>query len=121
MAPLCRLSGIAASRSDAAIEHRRLSALFAYRLSGLLFIPCAESGPSFDLPDWAGILQPRLAVVAHPTTEMATIAWDMLEHRMHNDDAPRRQTLLRATLIDAPSIGPPPPTGQHIAMERQTS
>ena len=81
----------------------------------------------FDHPDWADIVQPRLAVVEHPTTEMATTAWEMLEHRMQNETGPRRQTLLRARLIDAPSLGPPPdrlpsPTRQsRIAMETWTA
>jgi LacI family transcriptional regulator len=62
----------------------------------------------FDHPDWADIMQPRLAVVEHPTAEMAVMAWDLLERRMQDSDAPSRQILLRTELVLTPSIGPPP-------------
>ncbi len=62
----------------------------------------------FDHPDWADIMHPRLAVIEHPTGEMAALAWDLLERRMQDGDAARQQILLQTELVLRPSIGPPP-------------
>jgi LacI family transcriptional regulator len=69
----------------------------------------------FDHPDWADILQPRLSVVEHPTAEMAVVAWDMLQRRMRDSHAPRRQVLVRTELVLSPSVGAPPDRNAHAS------
>jgi LacI family transcriptional regulator len=61
----------------------------------------------FDEPVWAPIVTPPLAVVRHPTRQMACAAWQRLLLRLQAPKAPPQQITLEACLIPAASIGPP--------------
>jgi LacI family transcriptional regulator len=62
---------------------------------------------AFEAPDWAGILQPALAAIEHPTARMAELAWDLLLGRMEDPARESKRIALTATLHLRSSIGPP--------------
>ena len=61
-------------------------------------------------------MQPPLSVVEHPTEQMARLAWDMLEKRMQDADAPPRRIELQARVVQRASMGScPAPRGAPVA------
>jgi LacI family transcriptional regulator len=61
----------------------------------------------FDEPVWATVVTPPLAVVRHPTQQMALEAWQRLLLRMRVPTTKPTLITLEARLIPAASIGPP--------------
>ncbi len=70
--------------------------------------PDAVSLLAFDEPVWAPILTPALAVVRHPTPQIAAQAWERLLLRLRAPHAAPTRIMLEAQLVVAASIGPPP-------------
>ena len=62
---------------------------------------------AFDEPVWAPILTPPLAVVRHPTHEIAEQAWNRLLLRVRAPDTKPRRITLQAHLVPAASLAPP--------------
>ena len=63
---------------------------------------------AFDEPVWAPIVTPPLAVVRHPTQQIALETWQRLLLRFQKPDVrPKRITLEAKLIVDA-SLGPPP-------------
>lgn len=62
---------------------------------------------AFDEPVWAGIVAPPLAVVRHPTQQVAAEAWKrLLARKKFPDERPKRVTL-DTRLVPRASLGPP--------------
>lgn len=62
---------------------------------------------AFDEPVWAQVVTPPLAVVRHPTQQIAAEAWNRLLLRLREPGAPTTRTTLEAHLVSGPSLGPP--------------
>jgi len=62
---------------------------------------------AFDEPVWAPILNPPLAVVRHPTRDIALQAWNRLLARIRAPGLPPTRFTLQARLVAAPSMGSP--------------
>ncbi|MEO8507418.1 MAG: LacI family DNA-binding transcriptional regulator [Betaproteobacteria bacterium] len=62
---------------------------------------------AFDEPVWAPIVTPPLAVVRHPTRQIATEAWNRLLLRLRTPDLRPKRITLQAHLVPAASLGPP--------------
>jgi DNA-binding LacI/PurR family transcriptional regulator len=62
---------------------------------------------AFDEPVWAPIVTPPLAVVRHPTHEIATQAWNRLLLRLRAPALRPKRITLQAVLVAAASLGPP--------------
>lgn len=62
---------------------------------------------AFDEPVWAQIVTPPLAVVRHPTRQIAAEAWNRLLVRLREPDARPTRITLEASLIPGPSLAPP--------------
>lgn len=62
---------------------------------------------AFDEPVWAPIVTPPLAVVRHPTQQIATEAWNRLLLRLRTPDLRPKRITLQAHLVPAASLGPP--------------
>lgn len=62
---------------------------------------------AFDEPVWAPIVSPPLAVVRHPTREIAAEAWKRLLLRLKTPKERPRRITLDARLVEAASLGPP--------------
>jgi len=62
---------------------------------------------AFDEPVWAHVVTPPLAVVRHPTQQMARDAWKSLLMRLHEPAARPQRILLEAHLVPGPSLAPP--------------
>ncbi len=60
----------------------------------------------FEHPEWADVVQPQIAVVEHPTGEMAALAWTLLTERMADAASPPRRIELKASLLLRSSLGP---------------
>ncbi len=73
---------------------------------------------AFDEPVWAPIVTPPLAVVRHPTQQIALQTWRRLLLRLRTPDVRPKRITLEAELIVAGSIGPPPRTQRRLAAER---
>ncbi len=50
----------------------------------------------FEHPEWADVVQPQIAVIEHPTGEMASLAWTLLTERMADATSPPRRIELKA-------------------------
>ena len=100
------------SRPTAVIASNTLIGVWvirAIRAIGLTW-PADLSFVVFDHPDWADMLDPRVAVVESPTAEMATIAWGLLQDRMRKVGGEARRIELKARFVLAPSVGAAPPS-----------
>ncbi|MBS0320651.1 MAG: LacI family DNA-binding transcriptional regulator [Proteobacteria bacterium] len=96
-----RATAVIASNSALALP--LLAAARALRIA----MPGALSVLVFDEPDWAAVVDPPLAVVRHPTAQMARTAWELLIRRI---DAPRarpQRVVFDATLVPGPSAAAP--------------
>jgi DNA-binding LacI/PurR family transcriptional regulator len=62
---------------------------------------------AFDEPVWANIVRPPLAVVRHPTRELATQAWKRLLDRVQSPDKRPKRVTLDTRLVPRASLGPP--------------
>jgi LacI family transcriptional regulator len=63
---------------------------------------------AFDEPIWAPIVTPPLAVVRHPTEQIASEAWRRLMLRLRDPALGTRRITLQAQLMPTASLGPPP-------------
>ena len=68
---------------------------------------------AFDEPVWANIVMPPLAVVHHPTQQVAAAAWRRLLARMQSPDQPPKRITLDTRLVPRPSLGPLHPLRQR--------
>ena len=59
---------------------------------------------AFDEPVWAPILSPALAVVRHPTADIAQAAWQRVVLRLREPHAAPRRITLEAQLVPAASL-----------------
>ena len=64
---------------------------------------------AFDEPVWAPILSPPLAVVRHPTADIAQAAWQRIVLRLREPHAAPRRVTLQAQLVPAASLASPRP------------
>ena len=64
---------------------------------------------AFDEPVWAPILSPALAVVRHPTADIAQAAWQRVVPRLREPHAAPRRITLQAHLVPAASLASPRP------------
>ena len=62
---------------------------------------------AFDEPVWAPIVTPPLAVVRHPTREIAKQAWTRLLLRLRTPQLRPQRITLQAHLVTAASLAPP--------------
>jgi LacI family transcriptional regulator len=62
---------------------------------------------AFDEPVWADIVRPPLAVVRHPTRELAAQAWKRLLERLQSPDGRPKRITLDTRLVPRASLGPP--------------
>jgi len=62
---------------------------------------------AFDEPEWAPIVSPPLAVLRHPTAQIARGAWQRLLLRLRETDVRPRRITLQAQLVPAASLAPP--------------
>lgn len=74
---------------------------------------------AFDEPVWAPILNPPLAVVRHPTRQIALEAWNRLLARVRSPGMRPKRITLQATLAVAPSMGPPPKASRPTMEKRR--
>jgi LacI family transcriptional regulator len=63
---------------------------------------------AFDEPAWAAIVSPPLAVVRHPTQQIAVEAWNRLMTRLRSPGAKPQRIILDAHLVPRPSLASPP-------------
>ena len=75
-----------------------------------LGVSCPEqvSLLTFDDPEWAGLVTPRLSVIRQPAVAIARQAWDMLMDRMKNKRAKPKMLALEADIEIRDSVGPRP-------------
>ncbi|HEY6431368.1 MAG TPA: LacI family DNA-binding transcriptional regulator [Acetobacteraceae bacterium] len=71
--------------------------------------PARISLVSFEEPEWAELVSPRLAVIRQPVRDIAREAWELLLRRMQGDDSPVEHLELRATVVLRESVHKPPP------------
>jgi len=64
---------------------------------------------AFDEPVWATIVAPPLAVVRHPTHQIAAEAWHRLMLRLRSPSERPRRITLEAHLVPRASLAPPRP------------
>jgi LacI family transcriptional regulator len=62
---------------------------------------------AFDEPVWATVVSPPLAVVRHPTRELAAQAWKCLVERLQFPDRRPKRVTLETHLVPRASLGPP--------------
>ena len=62
---------------------------------------------AFDEPVWATIVKPPLAVVRHPTRQLAAQAWKRLLERLQSPDERPKRVTLDTHLVPRASLGPP--------------
>jgi len=62
---------------------------------------------AFDEPVWANIVMPPLAVVRHPTQQVAAEAWKRLLARLNSPDERPKRITLDTHLVPRASLGPP--------------
>ena len=62
---------------------------------------------AFDEPVWADIVRPPLAVVRHPTRELAAQVWKRLLERLQSPDRRPKRITLDTRLVPRASLGPP--------------
>ena len=62
---------------------------------------------AFDEPVWATIVRPPLAVVRHPTQQLAAQAWKRLLERLHAPNERPKRVTLDTRLVPRASLGPP--------------
>jgi LacI family transcriptional regulator len=75
-----------------------------------LRIPCPQqvSLLTFDEPEWADLVTPRLSIVRQPTREIARRAWELLIRRMTDGFGDPERIELRASIELRESVGPSP-------------
>ena len=74
-------------------------------LHGLdLVIPRDLSVLVFDEPEWAAVTSPPLAVVRHPTADIARTAWELLIRRMHAPRTKPSRVEFEALVVGGASI-----------------
>ena len=71
-----------------------------------LAIPQDLSLLVFDEPEWAAVTSPPLAVVRHPTADIARTAWELLIQRMHAPRTKRSRVQFEAVMVGGASIAP---------------
>jgi LacI family transcriptional regulator len=76
-----------------------------------LRIPCPQkvSLLTFDEPEWADLVTPRLSIVRQPTREIARRAWELLIRRMTDGFGEPERIELHASIELRESVGPSPP------------
>ncbi len=67
---------------------------------------------AFDEPVWAPIVTPPLAVLRHPTRQIAEQAWNRLLQRLHTPGLKPKRFTLQAHLVPAGSLAPPKQPGR---------
>src|SRR5919106_1520093 len=75
-----------------------------------LRIPCPQkvSLLTFDEPEWADLIAPRLSIVRQPTREIARRAWELLIRRMTDGIGEPERIELHASIELRESVGPSP-------------
>jgi len=75
-----------------------------------LRIPCPQqvSLLTFDEPEWADLVTPRLSIVRQPTRELARRAWELLIRRMTDGPGDPERIELHASIELRESVGPSP-------------
>jgi LacI family transcriptional regulator len=75
-----------------------------------LRIPCPQqvSLLTFDEPEWADLVTPRLSIVRQPTREIARRAWQLLIRRMTDGPGDPERIELHASIELRDSVGPAP-------------
>jgi LacI family transcriptional regulator len=75
-----------------------------------LRIPCPQkvSLLTFDEPEWADLVTPRLSIVRQPTREIARRAWELLIRRMTDGFGDPERIELHASIELRESVGPWP-------------
>jgi LacI family transcriptional regulator len=63
---------------------------------------------AFDEPEWADLVTPELAIVRHPTREIARRAWELLINRMTGKSGATQRIELPAHVELRRSVAPPP-------------
>jgi LacI family transcriptional regulator len=66
---------------------------------------------SFEEPEWAELVSPRLAVIRQPVRDIAREAWELLLRRMRGDTSPVEHLELRATVLLRESVQRAPSRG----------
>lgn len=85
-----------------------LGVLTAARAGGLT-VPDDLSVVTFDDPDWASAVRPRMSVVAQPVQELGACAVRALTARIEGSDEEPRDITLDTAFIARDSVAPPPP------------
>ncbi|MBV9785452.1 MAG: LacI family DNA-binding transcriptional regulator [Acidisphaera sp.] len=67
---------------------------------------------SFEEPEWAELISPRLSVIRQPIRDIARQAWQLLLRRMQGDPIPVEHLELHATVMLRESVRKPPPRGR---------
>jgi LacI family transcriptional regulator len=69
-------------------------------------VPRQVSVVCFDQPGWADLSSPEVAIVRHPTADIARLAWQLLAKRISTPSAVIQRLVLPATFEPRRSLGP---------------
>ncbi|MGH6943021.1 MAG: substrate-binding domain-containing protein, partial [Geminicoccaceae bacterium] len=85
-------------------------AIWMIRVLRSLRITCPQkvSIITFDEPEWADLVTPRLSIVRQPTREIARLAWELLIRRMTDGPGETEWVELQAAIELRESVGPAP-------------
>jgi LacI family transcriptional regulator len=94
----------------AIIVSNSMIASWMIRVLRSLRIPCPQkvSLLTFDEPEWADLVTPRLSIVRQPTREIARRAWELLIRRMTDGFGEPERIELHASIELRESVGPSP-------------
>ncbi len=94
----------------AIIVSNSMIASWMIRALRALRIPCPQqvSLLTFDEPEWADLVTPRLSIVRQPTREIARRAWELLIRRMTDGSGEPERIELHASIELRESVGPSP-------------
>jgi LacI family transcriptional regulator len=92
------------------IVSNSMIASWMIRVLRSLRIPCPEkvSLLTFDEPEWADLVTPKLSIVRQPTREIARRAWELLIRRMTDGFGEPERIELHASIELRESVGPAP-------------